>query len=50
MNNAQTVSQKSCHHRNGQLHLNKRAFCLTLLLQHLLPQLNLLTLPVPNQT
>ena len=23
MNNAQTVSRKSCHHRNGQLHLNK---------------------------
>ena len=42
---------KSCHHRNGQLHLNKWAFCLTLLLpQHLLTQLNLLTLPVPDQT
>ena len=52
MNNAQTVSQKSCHRRNGQLHLNKSAFCLTLLLllQHPLSQLNLLTVSVPNQT
>ena len=29
MNNAQTVSRKSCHHRNGQLHLNKWAFLAT---------------------
>ena len=50
-NNELTVSRSSCRHRNGQQHLNKWAFCPTLpLLQHLLLQLNLLTLPVPDLT